>query len=302
MVDSPLRFALGGAIVLRRTLKWVCVIALLFVAPVARAAPVAPVTDDSEPTPAYLKGVGIDEHLGAKLPLELAFRDEHARAVRLGDYFDGQHPVILTLNYSRCPMLCSLELEGLVKGLKALAWTAGKEFRIVTVSIDPTETPDIAAGAQRRYLRDYGRDAGDGWHFLSGTEANIHALAKAAGFNYRYDEKAKQFYHAAALMVVTPNGALARYLYGVAFTPETLRLALVESSEGHIGTTIDRFILYCCAYNPKQGSYAAVANRVMNLACLVVLIFLVALLLYFWAPEMRKRWRKKHDDESGHAH
>jgi protein SCO1 len=262
---------------------------------VARAAPVSDdVLNHTEPTPAYLEGVGIEEHLSAPLPLGLTFRDEHGASVRLGDYFDGRHPVILTLNYSRCPMLCSLELGGLVHGMKGLAWTAGKEFRVVTVSIDPTETPELAAGAQRRYLRDYGREgAAEGWHFLSGTDADIHALAKAVGFEYRYDEKAKQYYHAAALMLSTPRGTLARYLYGVVFSPETLRLSLVESSEGKIGTTVDRFILYCCAYNPKEGSYAAVANRVMTVICLALFAVLAGVLGLFWLSEIRKKRRER---------
>jgi protein SCO1/2 len=184
--------------------------------------------------------------------------------------------------------------------MKQLAWSAGKEFRVLTVSIDPTETPEMAAGAQRRYLREYGRDsAANGWHFLSGSDDNIHALAKAVGFEYRYDAKAKQFYHAAALMVATPSGMLARYLYGVAFSGETLRLGLVESSEGKIGTTVDRFILYCCAYNPRNGSYAAVASRVMNLICLAVLAVLAGVLGILWRAEVRKKRRAAAAGEPG---
>ncbi len=258
----------------------------------ACAAPVLDPPDRTEPTPAYLDGVGIQEHLSSPLPLGLEFRDESGATVHLADYFDEQHPVILTLNYSHCPMLCSLELNGLVNGLKDLKWTAGKEFRMVTVSLDPTETPDIARGTRQRYLRNYGRpEAAQGWHFLTGTDANIHALARAIGFGYRYDTKAKQYYHAAALVLATPKGTLARYLYGIRFTPETLRLGLVESSQGEIGTTIDALILYCCAYNPAEGSYAAVANRVMNLLAVAVLVALVAMLSILWLAEIRKKRR-----------
>ncbi len=244
----------------------------------------------AETVPAHLKGVGIDEHLEAALPLDLPFTDEAGKAVRLGDYFDGKRPVIITLNYSNCPMLCSLELDGLVKGLKQVDLELGKGYRAVTVSLDPKETPKVASKTKRRYLKQYGRsNVEQGWHFLTGKEENIRALAKAIGFKYRYDADKDQYYHTAAIAIGTPVGKIARYLYGIEFDPSTLKLSLLEASEGKVGTTVDKLILFCCAYNPKEGSYAMVASRVMSLGGLVTLILLGGFLAILWFREKKTR-------------
>lgn len=278
---------------------WLAVLLVLGWGAVAQAAPVpdSEIKTRKEPVPKQLEEVGVDEHLGQALPLDLPFVEETGRKVRLRDYFDGKHPVIVTMNYSNCPMLCSLELSGLAKTLKKLAWTAGEQFRLVTVSFDPKETPAVASKAQHRYLREYGRPVKEGWHFLVGKEPNVRALAKALGFGYHYDEAKDQYYHAPALAIAMPDGRIGRYLYGIEFAVETLRLSLVETSQGKIGSTIDRLILFCCAYDPKEGSYAWVANRVMTVGALLTLAALATFLGTMWLNEWRKR-RRGADQES----
>ncbi len=214
--------------------------------------------------------------------------------MRLGDYFRDGLPVILTLNYSDCPMLCSLELNGLVQSLKQLEWTLGREFRIVTVSLDPSETPEKASRTKQRYLRQYGRAGTDaGWSFLVGNEAQVRQLADAVGFRYRYVPDKKEYYHAAALTLVTPSGRIGRYLYGVEFHPRTLRLGLTETGEGKIGSAMDQLILYCSMYDAKEGSYALVASRVMSLGGLVAFALLASLLGVLWRGEIKRRRRER---------
>jgi protein SCO1/2 len=266
-------------------------VALLFAIP-GHAAPVSDsqLGDRTEQAPKQLQGVAVTEHLGQNLPLDLAFKDSTGRDVKLRDYFDGKHPVIITLNYSNCPMLCSLELSGLAKGMKELEWSAGKEFRVVTVSLDPTETKELGAKTRARYLGLYGRPGAEsGWAFLRGSEDNVRTLAKAIGFSYNYDPEKKQYYHPAVIALGTPKGMIARYLYGIVFHPQTLRLALVESSQGKIGTTIDKILLYCCAYDAKEGNYSLVASKVMSLGGALTVIVLGSFLGSLWLYERRKR-------------
>ncbi len=214
--------------------------------------------------------------------------------MRFSDYFDAKRPVILTLNYSDCPMLCSLELNGFVQSMKQLEWTAGKEYRVVTVSIDPKETPDKASRTKRRYLTQYGRPGtDDGWHFLVGDEPSVRQLADAVGFRYRYIPDKREYYHAAALAMITPDGRIGRYLYGIEFHPRTLRLGLTETGEGKIGTAVDQLILFCSMYNAKDGSYAWVASRVMTLGGLVAFLMLAVFLGVLWGGELKKRRRER---------
>lgn len=260
----------------------------------AAAKPVTPdrIPDRQEALPKPLEGVGIDEHLDTELPLDLEFTDERGERVRLRDYFDGRVPVILTLNYSDCPMLCSLELNGLVTSMKEIDWSLGKEYRVVTVSIDPKETPDKARLTKQRYLTQYGRPGSEhGWSFLVGSEQNIHTLADAVGFRYRYIPEKKEYYHAAALALATPDGRIGRYLYGIEFHPRTLRLGLTESGEGKIGSAMDQLILFCSMYDSREGSYALVASRVMTIGALVTLVLLAGLLGLLWSAELRKKRR-----------
>lgn len=231
----------------------------------AEAAPVqAP--DRIEEAPKRLKGVDVIEHLGEAVPEKLSFKDQDGKAVTLGDYLHGGVPVILTFNYSSCPMLCSLQLTAFVQGLKELEFSAGKQFRIVTVLLDPKETNDTAHRFRARYLSQYNRPGAEpGWSFLSGSEANIQALAKAVGFAYNYNEARAEYVHPAAITLLSPEGKVARYLYGLEYPAKTLRLGLVEASEGRVGTSLDRLVLFCFHYDSTEGRYAPIVARIMQL-------------------------------------
>jgi protein SCO1 len=216
--------------------------------------------------PPGLKNVGIEQHLDEQIPPALTFRDETGKSVQLGDYF-GKKPMILNLVYYQCPMLCGEVLSGLESALRVLKFDVGKEFDVITVSFDPKETPEMASAKKAEYLKRYGRpDAAEGWHFLTGPPASIDALTKAAGFQYQYDARTGQFAHATAIMVLTPEGKIAQYYYGVEFAPKDLRLGLIQASENKIGTVVDQILLYCYHYNPDTGKYGAIINRVLQLA------------------------------------
>jgi protein SCO1/2 len=240
---------------------------LLFIAPAARAdqVPESEQVEHSDPLPRRLVGVDVKEHLNAPVPMDLGFTDENGAPVTLKDYFDGSVPVILTMNYSNCPMLCSLQLTALVDGLKKVDWTIGKDYRIVTVSYDPTETQELAQRTKARYMAQYARPGSEGgWHFLHGSENNVQAMAKALGITYHYNEARKEYVHPAAVILSTPIGKIDRYLYGLDYPEKTLRLSLVESSEGKIGTTVDQLILFCFHYDANEGRYAPVARNIMR--------------------------------------
>jgi len=222
--------------------------------------------DHTEEAPKRLKGVDLIEHLGDAVPETLPFKDQDGKAVTLGDYLHGGVPVILTFNYSSCPMLCSLQLTAFVEGLKKLEFTAGKQFRIVTVLLDPKETNDTAHRFRARYLSQYNRPGAEpGWNFLIGSDATIHALAKSVGFTYNYNEARGEYVHPAAITLLSPDGKVARYLYGLEYPDKTLRLGLVEASEGRVGTSLDKLVLYCFHYDSSEGRYAPVAARIMQL-------------------------------------
>jgi protein SCO1/2 len=216
--------------------------------------------------PPGLKNVGIEQHLNDQIPPDLTFRDETGKSVRLADYF-GRKPMILNLVYYQCPMLCGEVLSGLESALRVLKFDVGKEFDVLTVSFDPKETPEMAAAKKAEFLKRYGRDgAAKGWHFLTGPQASIDALTKAAGFDYEYDPKTGQFAHATAIMVLTPEGRIAQYYYGVEFAPKDLRLGLVQASQGKIGSVVDEVLLYCYHYNPDTGKYGAIISRILKIA------------------------------------
>jgi cytochrome c oxidase subunit 2 len=238
------------------------------------------VAQRQESAPAALAEVGVDEHPGAQIPLDLRFRDENGRERTLASLFQGDRPAVLTLNYSDCPMLCTLVLNGMVDGLQELAWTPGKEFDVISVSIDPLETPQRARLTKQRYLRSYGRpETAAGWHFLTGSAANIKQLADAVGFRFKYVEQDKQYVHAAVIIVCTPQGRVSRYLYGVQFPEQTLRLSLVEAGEGKVGSTLDRVLLFCFHYDADAGRYGPVARNLMKLGagmtCALVLLGMI---------------------------
>jgi len=244
----------------------------------------------ADQVPEGLEEVGITEHLDAKLPMDLEFRDEDGLSVTLGSYFDGERPVILTLNYYRCPMLCGLMLNGLVDGLEQMEWTPGQEFEIVTVSINPLETPALAKEKKQNYIKRYGRpSAMTGWHFLVGNEPEIDRLAETVGFRFVYDPVEKQYAHAAAIFVCTPDGRVARYLYGIEYPSKRLKLGLLEASEGKIGSTLDQLILYCYHYDPSNRRYSPVAMNIMRVGGGASASILAVALGMFWFREWRRR-------------
>jgi|SRR5579863_3384639 len=231
--------------------------------------------------PPGLKNVGIEQHLNEQIPPDLLFRDETGGTVQLAGYF-GRKPMILNLVYYQCPMLCGEVLSGLESALRVLKFDVGKEFDVLTISFDSKETPEMAAAKKAEYLKRYGRTgAAAGWHFLTGSQSSIDALTRAAGFQYAYDSKSAQFAHATAIMVLTPEGRIAQYYYGVEFAPKDLRLGLVQASQNKIGTVVDEVLLYCYHYNPDTGKYGAIISRILQLAAgatiLVLGTFLVVM-------------------------
>jgi protein SCO1/2 len=215
--------------------------------------------------PPGLKSVGIEQRLNEQVPANLAFRDETGKPVKLGDYF-GKRPLILSLVYFRCPMLCSEVLSGVEGSLKAISFNLGKDFDVLTVSFDPHDTPEAATEKKAEMLKRYRRPGvADGWHFLTGSQDSIDALTKAVGFQYQYDETTDQFAHTTGLMILTPEGKIAQYYYGVEFPPRDVRLGLIQASQNKIGTLADEVLLYCYHYDPKTGKYSAMISRIIQL-------------------------------------
>jgi protein SCO1 len=234
---------------------------------------------NSKVMPTQLKNVGIDQELNHQVPLDLVFRDETGKTVRLGDYF-GKKPVILSLIYFNCPQLCPMVENGLMESLRQLHFDIGDQFNVLTVSFDPRDEPPEAYAKRATFLSMYNRKgAGAGWHFLTGDEASIAALTKAVGFRYTYDPKTEQFSHATAIMVLTPQGKIARYFYGIRYPSGAVRLALVQASEGKIGTPVDAVLLFCSHYNPATGKYSLIISRLLFIAALITVILLGGLLL-----------------------
>jgi len=239
--------------------------------------------------PPILQQVGIDQHLNQLLPLDLHFRDEAGKDVRLGDYF-GKRPVILSLVYYRCPMLCGEVLNGLTSSLNIVSFDLGRDYDVVTVSIDPRETPDVAAKMKTVYLRRYNRHtptAEQGWHFLTGAQEQITQLAKAVGFRYVYDPRIDQYAHASGVQIATPDGRLSQYYYGIEYAPKDIRLGLIEASKNHIGTVVDQLILYCYHYDPSTGHYGAIVMRVMRLAGILTVLLLGSFILVMVRRDVR---------------
>jgi protein SCO1/2 len=216
--------------------------------------------------PEVLKNVGLDQKLNAQVPLDLTFKDEHGATVSLGQFLQGK-PAILTMVYYKCPMLCTEVLNATLTTLKTVPLEIGKDFSVITVSIDPTEKPVLAEAKQIMYTGLYGRKgAVRGWHFLTGDEEQIQKLAAAVGYRFVYDKESSQFAHASGIMVMTPEGRLSRYFYGLAYNPRDVRLALVEAGEGKIGSTVDEIMLFCFHYDPVTGKYAVTIMHVVRAA------------------------------------
>lgn len=231
--------------------------------------------------PPLLQGAGIQQHLGAQLPLNAHFKDETGKDVTLGDYF-GKKPVVLILAYYKCPMLCSLVLSGATEAFKKSGFELGNQFEALTVSFSPTETPEMAAAAQKQYLHQYGANINTAdWHFLTGQQPEIEQLTSTVGFEYKPNPEASgQYIHAAGIVVLTPEGKISKYFYGVKFEPRDLRLALVQSSTNQIGSVTDALLLFCCSYDPATGQYHAIITHVIDLACGLTVLTL-GLLIFF---------------------
>jgi len=234
---------------------------------------------NSKVLPPLLQGIGIDQKLNEQVPLDVHFRDEFGKTVRLGDYF-GKKPVILSLVYFDCPMLCTMAENGLLHSLQEVKFTVGHEFDVLTVSFDPHDTVELAAAKKAVYVGLYGRKGADaGWHFLTGDEAEIQQLTRAVGFRYRYDPQAKQFVHATGIMLLTPQGRVARYFYGIYYPSRDLRLGLVEASANKIGSPVDEVLLFCCRYDPSTGKYGVIISRIIQISGLMTILFVGGVIL-----------------------
>jgi len=282
-----------------------CLLFVLAAIPVMAQAPPGPRSplygarpetgNPSTGLPAALQEVRIEQKLDQQLPLDLVFRDENGQEVKLGQYF-GKKPIALAFVYYDCPMLCTQILNSMVTSFRVLPFQVGKEFDVITVSFDPRETSALASAKKKVYV-DYLPErmragARDGWHFLTGDQASIDKLTEAAGFHYRYDEATKQFAHASALMLTTPQGKLSRYFYGVDYPARDLRLGLIESSENRIGSPVDQLLLYCYHYDPATGRYGAAVMRVMRIAGVLTLLGIIAM-LFLLKPRYLKEVKQK---------
>jgi protein SCO1/2 len=232
------------------------------------------------PADSVITAIGIDQKLGVPIDGDIPFRDERGQVVHLGDFF-GKKPIILTPVYYECPMLCSMQLNGLVRALRVMPFAAGKEFEIVTFSIDPGETPELAASKKQHYVRDYGKPTAEaGWHFLAGEEESIRRLTELIGFRYMYDAPIDQWAHASAIVVLTPDGRVSQYFYGIEHDPGDLKYSLIEASGGKIGSLIDHALLFCYRYNPATGKYSLAIMRIVRLAGLATALGLVAFMVF----------------------
>lgn len=240
--------------------------------------------------PEKLRDIDVEEHLNEFIPLDLEYTADDGSPVKLKEYFIDDRPVILILGYYSCPMLCNLIMNGFSEGVRQLAWLPGKEFQVVSVSIDPSETELLASAKKANYIKVIGKPGIDkGWDFLTGPEDRSRALAEAVGFKYYFDEDQDMYAHPAVLVVLTGDGRISRYLYGIEYKERDLRLALVEASEGRIGSTLDKIILYCFHYDPDAGSYVIFAENIMRLGGAITLILLAILLISLWLKERHKR-------------
>jgi protein SCO1/2 len=235
--------------------------------------------DNAKALPPLLQGIGIDQRLNEQVPLNLQFRNETGKTVALGDYF-GKKPVILSLVYFDCPMLCTMAENGLLHSLQEVKFSVGNQFDVLTVSFDPHDSPELAAAKKAVYVGLYGRKGAErGWHFLTGDEASIEQLTRAVGFRYRYDAAAKQYVHATGIMVLTPRGKIARYFYGIYYPSRDLRLGLVEASANKIGSPVDEVLLFCCRYDPATGKYGVMISRIIQVSGLMTVLSIAGLIL-----------------------
>jgi protein SCO1 len=266
------------------------VFALLLGASAASAQAVPSSTGPaSQNMPSILQNVGFEPPLNAHLPLDLAFRDETGRSVQFREYF-SQKPVLLALVYYGCPMLCDQTEQGVVGALRMLSFNPGRDYEVVFVSFDPRESPDMAAEKKEAAMTHFRRpETAAGWHFLTGPKESVDALTKAANFRYSFDEKSGLFAHAAGILLLTPDGRISRYFYGVEYPARDLRLGLVDASAGKIGTPIDRALLFCYRYDPTSARYSASILSIIRLAGILTILGLVAAILIFRRRDIAER-------------
>ena len=244
--------------------------------------------DPAHQVPGILKEVTFRQQLDAQLPLDAAFKDEAGRDVRLGDYFKTGKPVVLAFVYYQCTMLCTQVMNGISSALKVLTFTAGQDFEVVLVSFDPRDTPQAATEKKAAHLKYWSTEStAGGWHFLTGTESEIRRATQAAGFSYQWDERNQQFAHVSGVLVTTPEGRLSRYFYGIEYSPKELRLALVESGKGAIGSKIDELLLYCFHYDPESGRYGVVVMNLIRLGGVVTVALVAGFILLMRRRETR---------------
>lgn len=247
-------------------------------------------SEASKGLPNALKEIGIEQKLNEQLPLETEFKDSEGKTVKIGDYF-GKRPVVLALVYYECPMLCSEVLNGMTGTLKSLNFSVGKEFDVVALSFDANEydKTELAKNKKESYVRRYAREGSEnGWHFLTGTQESIDKITKAVGFSYKWDEETKQFAHAGAIMVLTPEGKMSKYLYGIDYAPKDVKFAIMESAESKVGTPVDQLLLYCFHYNPATGKYGLQILNVIRLAGLATLFGMGTMFFVFWRRNKNK--------------
>lgn len=238
-------------------------------------------------TPAILRSVGIEQKMNAQVPLNLMFNDEHGHSVKFGDFLGK--PVILALVYYQCPSLCNMVLNGVVRAVRGLPMNAGDQFNVVAVSFDPRETREMAAAKKQTYLKEYDRAGGEnGWHFLTGPAGSSRTLADTVGFRYSYDSLTNQFAHASAIMILTPEGRVARYFYGIDYPARDVRLGLEEASEGRISSRVDQVLLYCYHYDPAQGKYGLVVMNVLRLAGMITVACLAGFMILMFRRDFRR--------------
>ena len=272
---------------MKYTLSIYLLITVFFICDVANA-------QLNQSRPAVLEQIGVDENLGERIPLDLPFYTSDGKEVLLGDLMQDGKPVLLNPLYYECPILCGLVLDAVFNVVKELSWTPGNQYTIISFSIDPKETPEMAANSKEQYLTALDRDgAEDGWHFLTGPEESIKKLTDAIGFRYMYDEQTGEYLHLASIMMISPEGSITRYLYGAVFREFDLRNALFEAAEGTIGSTIDRILFYCFTYDPSSQSYVPVAMNIMKLGGLATVVFLGIFLSVFWRQERGSKQSNK---------
>ena len=261
------------ALLMTRSLFILSLLLLCAPAPFARA--------QVNTLPPELAAIDVDERLGETVDMGLTFVDEEGRAIELRELAAGGRPLLLTLNYYNCPMLCSLQLNALVDTLREMAWDPGQAYTLVTISFDPNEGPALAAAKRRAYLQELGREGAD-WRFLTGDAAAIEALTQQVGYGYRWVEEAGEWGHPSVLIFLSPQGMVSRYIYGLQYRASDVRLALLEASAGQIGTTIDRIILSCFVYDPQRGVYIPFAMGIMRIGGALVLLLLLMFLSVLW--------------------